>query len=92
VPNITSLTSVVEMKVPYDSNISLSCQSTGVPRPVVEWLINEQAVTRQRDVNVSKGPFVTNITIYVKSNTEMRCTAKNRGGMDTVKIRLVVQG
>lgn len=80
------------MKVPYNFNISLSCQSTGVPRPNVEWMVNGQAVAMQQDVSVFIEPFVTKITIYVKSNTELRCTSKNRGGLDTVRIRVTVEG
>ncbi|XP_031569695.1 uncharacterized protein LOC116304162 isoform X2 [Actinia tenebrosa] len=89
-PNITSLDDI-DIKVLYNSNISLSCQSTGVPRPNVEWLVNEQAVAGQRDIKVFNEPFITNITIHVKSNTEMRCTSKNRGGLDSVRIRVTVE-
>lgn len=91
-PNITSLKDTADFKVPYNANISLSCQSTGVPRPKIEWLVNGQAVARQLDVSVLREPFVTKVTIHVKSNTELRCTSTNRGGSDTVRIRVTVEG
>lgn len=84
------LPSYQTIRVKYNTKLSFSCQSSGIPRPHVDWLVNEQPVSWKD--GIWKAPFVSNITIDVKHTMELKCTSQNRGGLALIKIRIVMEG
>lgn len=85
----TNIGSTVRML--ESSSLTLICQASGVPRPIITWQLNGKLLERSDDVIINEDALVLNKTKKEQTGI-ITCTAKNVGGNISVASQLTVVG